>query len=64
MDELLTTERQQVKDLYESGRTVRDIARTLNVSTQRVYQQLKNLELTAPTKVSSPGRVEDQVARQ
>ncbi len=55
MDELLTTERQQVKDLYESGRTVRDIARTLNVSTQRVYQQLKNLELPPPAvkKVSS-----------
>ena len=48
MDELLTTERQQVKTLYDEGRSVRDIARTLDLSTQRIYQQLKSLELPPP----------------
>ena len=44
----LTTERRRVKDLYEAGWSVRDIAKALDVSTQRIYQQLKKLELPSP----------------
>lgn len=39
----LTTERQKVLDLYEAGWTVREIAKALEVSTQRIYQQKKRL---------------------
>ena len=41
----LTEERQKVFDLHEAGWTVRDIAKALDVSTQRIYQQLNKLEL-------------------
>jgi AcrR family transcriptional regulator len=36
-------------DLYEAGATVREIAAALNVSTQRVYQLLKDFELPTPS---------------
>ncbi len=42
----LTEERQKVLDLHGAGWTVRDIAKALDVSTQRIYQQHKALELT------------------
>ena len=45
----LTTERKNVLTLYEAGRNVREIARALDVSTQRIYQQLKKLELVSPS---------------
>ncbi len=41
----LTEERQKVLDLYEADWTVREIAKALDVSTQRIYQQLKKLDL-------------------
>lgn len=41
--------RQQVADLYDKGLSVRDIAHVVGVSTQRVYQHLKALELPAPS---------------
>jgi len=46
----MTEERRQVQELYEAGWTVRQIAKELDVSTQRVYQQLKALDLPAPGK--------------
>ena len=45
----LTTERKNVLALYEAGRNVREIAKALDVSTQRIYQQLKKLELVSPS---------------
>jgi len=48
--ETMTEERRQVQELYEAGWTVRQIAKELDVSTQRVYQQLKALDLPAPGK--------------
>lgn len=42
----LTDERQKVLDLYNEGQTVREIAETLGLSTQRVYQQLAKLGLS------------------
>lgn len=42
----LSTERQMVLDLYEQGKTPREIASVLKVSTQRVYQQLAKLGLS------------------
>ena len=42
----LTEERQKVLDLHTAGWTVREIAKALDVSTQRIYQQLKMLDLT------------------
>ncbi len=42
----LTAERKNVLALYEAGRTVREIAKALDVSTQRIYQQLKKLDLS------------------
>lgn len=45
----LSTERQMVLDLYEQGKTPREIATALKVSTQRIYQQLAKLGLS-PTK--------------
>lgn len=44
----LTEERQKVLDLYEADWSVRDIAKALDVSTQRIYQQLKKLSLPTP----------------
>ena len=48
--ETLTEERQQVLELYQAGRTVREIASALDLSTQRIYQQLKKLQVPPPTK--------------
>lgn len=42
----LSTERRMVLDLYEQGKTPREIAAALKVSTQRVYQQLAKLGLS------------------
>jgi len=39
-----------VLDLYEAGWSVREIAKALNISTQRAYQQLKKLDVPSPTK--------------
>jgi DNA-binding NarL/FixJ family response regulator len=39
----LTQERETVLKLHESGMTVRQIARRLDLSTQRIYQQLEKL---------------------
>lgn len=41
--------RSNVRKLYEAGLTVRQIARTLDLSTQRVYQLLEALELPPPS---------------
>lgn len=46
--ETLTIERRKVLALYQAGKTVRQMADELGVSTQRVYQQLKKLELPPP----------------
>lgn len=42
----LTTERRKVLDMHQAGWTVRDMAKALDVSTQRIYQQLKALGLS------------------
>ena len=47
--EALTEERRKVLDLYEADWSVREIAKALDVSTQRIYQQLKKLELVSPS---------------
>lgn len=39
----------EVKRLYEAGLTVRQIARTLDMSTQGVYWHLDRLELPSPS---------------
>lgn len=41
--ETLTTERQTVLEMHLQGLSVREIAKRLDVSTQRIYQQLKRL---------------------
>jgi DNA-binding NarL/FixJ family response regulator len=41
--ELITSERKKVLRLYKRGLAVREIAVDLDLSTQRVYQQLKRL---------------------
>jgi DNA-binding NarL/FixJ family response regulator len=43
VDTELTPERQQVLELIEAGNSVREIAKALDISTQRVYQQLQKL---------------------
>lgn len=40
----------EVKRLYEAGLTVRQIAKTLDLSTQGVYWHLERLELPPPSK--------------
>lgn len=40
--------RRQVSELYDKGLSVRDIAGVIGISTQRVYQHLKALELPPP----------------
>lgn len=46
----LTDERQKVLELYRRGLSVREMASVLGVSTQRVYQQLRKLSLSSPSK--------------
>lgn len=41
----LSTERRMVLDLWQNGKTPREIAAALKISTQRVYQQLRKLGL-------------------
>ena len=41
-----------VRKLYESGLTVRQIAKVLDLSTQGVYWHLKRLELPTPGSVT------------
>ena len=41
--------RDNVRKLYEAGLSVRQIARSLDLSTQRVYQILDVLDLPPPT---------------
>jgi DNA-binding CsgD family transcriptional regulator len=41
--ETMTRERKKVLALYRKGKPVREIAVKLELSTQRVYQQLKRL---------------------
>lgn len=43
----LSTERRMVWDLHQQGKTPREIAMALKVSTQRVYQQLAKLGVKA-----------------
>lgn len=43
----LSTERRMVQDLHQQGKTPREIAAALKVSTQRVYQQLAKLGVKA-----------------
>ena len=45
----LTDQRAQVLDLYNQGLSTREMAILLGVSTQRIHQQLKKLELPAPS---------------
>jgi len=40
----LTPERKEVLRLYRAGLSVRQMALALDVSTQRIYQQLKRLK--------------------
>ena len=42
-----STERRMVAELHEQGKTPREIAAALKVSTQRVYQQLTKLGVKA-----------------
>lgn len=49
----LTTERQLVRELHSQGKTPREIANTLKISTQRVYQQLAKLDVTPNRKQAS-----------
>lgn len=42
--------RQQLRDLYDAGATVEEIAEVLEITRQGVYQMLKTLNLPAPTK--------------
>ncbi len=46
----LSTERRMVLELHEQGKTPREIAMALKVSTQRVYQQLSKLGLSPSKK--------------
>jgi DNA-binding NarL/FixJ family response regulator len=41
----ITDQRQQVLDLHTEGKTPREIAKELDLSVQRIYQQLKKLGL-------------------
>lgn len=41
--------RERVQALYSQGLSVRQIARAIDISTQRVYQILDALELPPPT---------------
>jgi DNA-binding NarL/FixJ family response regulator len=41
----LTDQRQQVLSLHQEGKTPREIAKELDLSVQRIYQQLKKLGL-------------------
>lgn len=45
--------REAIADLYSQGVKVREIADRLEISTQRVYQQLKKLDLPPPTAVTN-----------
>lgn len=45
----LHARRAMLRDLYESGATVQEIAATLDVTRSAVYQMLKTLDLPAPT---------------
>lgn len=45
--------RRRIKDLHSEGRTPREIAAVLNLSTQRIYQALKQLGL-APNQPKGP----------
>lgn len=42
--------RRRILALYQRGHSVREIAQALGISTQRVYQQLRKLDLLAPSK--------------
>ena len=42
-----STERRMVAELHDQGKTPREIAAALKVSTQRVYQQLAKLGVKA-----------------
>lgn len=46
----ITPERERVIALHAEGRSVRQIAAELRVSTQRIYQQLKALGLQPPSR--------------
>ena len=41
--------RQKVRNLYDAGATVAEIARALNVTRSAVYQMLQTLKLPTPT---------------
>lgn len=41
----LSTERRRVLELHEAGLTPREIAKVLDLSIQRIYQQLSKLEV-------------------
>lgn len=41
----LTDERRRVRELHDAGLTPREIAKLLDLSAQRIYQQLKKLEV-------------------
>lgn len=41
----MSTQRQMVLNLWEQGKTPREIATALKISTQRVYKQLQKLGL-------------------
>lgn len=46
----MATSRERLPGLMDEGLTVREAARTLNISTQRVYQLLDELDIPPPTR--------------
>lgn len=55
--------RTRILALYQQGHSVREIAAALGVSTQRVYQQLRALDLPAPSRRENNHRKREESQR-